>query len=234
MMGSETVDYKRERAREIIAILKKEYPDAKCSLNFSTAHELLVAAILAAQCTDERVNIVTPDLFRKYPDVQSFSNADCDELEAMVKPTGFFRNKAKAIIASAGEIVRDFGGIMPQTMEELTSLSGVGRKTANLIIGVVYGKPAVIVDTHVKRVSGRLGLTDNEDPTKIEFDLMEVLPTEEWTNFNHLIIYHGRAVCKAPTPICTACKLLDLCPYGQDFVAGKISPKTKSKGKSGE
>lgn len=233
-MKSETLTQKKERAREIIAVLKNEYPDAKCSLNFSTAHELLVAAILAAQCTDERVNIVTPDLFKKYPDVGSFANADYDELEAMVKSTGFFRNKAKAIIESAREIERDFGGVVPQTMEELTSLSGVGRKTANLIIGVVYGKPAVIVDTHVKRVSGRLGLTENEDPTKIEFDLMEVLPVEDWTNFNHLIIYHGRAVCKAPTPLCSVCKVLNLCPYGQDFTAGKIVAKTSKKAKSGE
>lgn len=205
----------RERAIQIIKILKDEYPDAKCSLNFNTAHELLVAAILAAQCTDERVNIVTPDLFAKYPNVEAFANADYAELEAMVKSTGFFRNKAKGIIESARQIVQDFGGVVPQTIEELTSLTGVGRKTANLLLGVVFGKPAVIVDTHVKRVTNRLGLTTNEDPTKIEYDLMEVVPQEDWTQLNHLIIYHGRAVCKAPTPKCDICSLLPLCPYGK-------------------
>jgi len=228
-MKGETPDQKRERAAKIIEILKAEYPDAKCSLDFGTAHQLLVAAILAAQCTDERVNMITPELFRKYPDVGAFANADYDELEEMVKPTGFFRNKTKAIIASAQEIVAEHGGIVPDTIDALTALSGVGRKTANMIIGVVYGKPAIIVDTHVKRVSGRLGLTENEDPTKIEFDLAEVLPVEDWTHFNHLIIYHGRAVCKAPTPICSVCKVLDLCPYGQEFTAGtiKLRPATR-------
>lgn len=228
-MKGETLDQRRERARKIIGILKAEYPDAKCSIDFGAPHQLLVAAILAAQCTDERVNMVTPELFRKYPDVEAFANADPAELEEMVKPTGFFRNKTKAIIASAREIVAQYGGRVPDTIEELTSLTGVGRKTANLIIGVVYGKPAIIVDTHVKRVSGRLELTENEDPTKIEFDLVEVLPVDDWTIFNHLIIYHGRAVCKAPTPICSICKLLELCPYGQAFMAGKIKGKAKGK-----
>lgn len=228
-MKSETLEQKRERAVKIIEILKAEYLDAKCSLDFRTPHQLLVAAILAAQCTDERVNMVTPGLFVKYPDVQAFASADYDELEAMVKSTGFFRNKSKAIIASAQEIVAEHGGVVPDTIEELTALSGVGRKTANLIIGVVHGRPAIIVDTHVKRVSGRLGLTENEDPTKIEFDLADILPVEDWTCYNHLIIYHGRAVCKAPTPICAVCRLLELCPYGQDFVAGKIVGKAKGK-----
>ena len=228
-MKGETLDQLRKRAEKIIGILKAEYPDAKCSLDFGTPHQLLVAAILAAQCTDERVNMVTPELFRNYPDVEAFANADPAELEAMVKPTGFFRNKTKAIIASAREIVARFGGRVPDTIEELTSLTGVGRKTANLIIGVVHRKPAIIVDTHVKRVSGRLELTEYEDPTKIEFDLVEVLPVDDWTIFNHLIIYHGRAVCKAPTPICSICKLPDLCPYGQEFMVGKIKGMAKAK-----
>ncbi|MCL5104632.1 MAG: endonuclease III [Armatimonadetes bacterium] len=220
-MMAESLEQKKERVAKIIEILKSEYPDAKCTLDITTAHELLVAAILAAQCTDERVNEVTPALFAKYPNVEAFANADYAELEEMVRPTGFFRNKTKAIIESARQIVAEFGGVVPDTIEELVSLSGVGRKTANLITGVVYGKPSVIVDTHVKRVSGRLGLTENGDPTKIEFDLREILPPEAQTTFNHLIVYHGRAICKAPTPKCEVCKLLPLCPFGQERMRGK-------------
>lgn len=215
---TETQAEKRERVKQIIGILRETYPDARCTLDFNTAHELLVAAILAAQCTDERVNQVTPELFSKYPSVEAFANADPAELEEIVKPTGFFRNKTKAIIASAREIVADYGGRVPDTIEELTSLSGVGRKTANLIVGVVYGKPAIIVDTHVKRVTERLGLTKEKDPAKIEFDLREILPEEDSTVFNHLIVAHGRAICKAPTPSCEICSLLQLCPYGQERV----------------
>lgn len=215
-MSELTLEQKRERAPKITEILRREYPGAKCTLDYQTPHQLMVAAILAAQCTDERVNMVTPELFKKYPDVEAFANADQDELESMVKATGFFRNKAKAIIASAREIVGDYDGKVPETIEELTNLSGVGRKTANLIVGDAYGKPAIIVDTHVKRVTKRLGFTDNGDPTKIEFELREILPETEYTHFNHLIVAHGRAVCKAPTPKCEICALLDLCPFGQE------------------
>ncbi len=214
-MNEESLDQKRERVLKIIPILRETYPDARCTLDYTTPHQLLVAAILAAQCTDERVNEITPDLFRKYPNVEAFANADQSELEEMVKPTGFFRNKSKAIIESARQIVSDFGGRVPDSVDELTSLSGVGRKTANLIVGDAYGQPAVIVDTHVKRVSARLGLTTEKDPTKIEFDLREILPQEESTHFNHLIVAHGRAICKAPTPLCDRCPILGLCPYGQ-------------------
>lgn len=222
----ETLEHRKERVREIIEILKSEYPDARCTLNFRTPHELLVAAILAAQCTDERVNEVTPELFRKYPSVESFAEADATELEGMARPTGFFRNKTKAIIESARQIVSEHNGVVPDTIEQLTALSGVGRKTANLITGVVHGKPSVIVDTHVKRISGRLGLTKNEDPAKIEFDLVEILPTEEATRFNHLIVAHGRAVCKAPTPRCGVCKLLDLCPHGLNSTSTLLHPRS--------
>ncbi len=215
-MKTKSLTDKKNRVAQIIAILESEYPDAKCSLDFSTPHQLLVAAILAAQCTDERVNQVTPALFAKYPDVESFAHADYAELEEIVRPTGFFRNKTKAIVESAKQIVEEHGGEVPDDMDQLTSLSGVGRKTANLILGVSYGKPAVIVDTHVKRVSNRLGLTTNKDPDKIETDLREILPVDKSTEFNHLIVYHGRAVCKAPTPRCEICKLLDLCPTGQE------------------
>jgi len=218
----ETIESKRDRARKIIEILKAEYPDAKCTLDFTTAHELLVAAILAAQCTDERVNETTPELFRRYPSVAAFANADQADLENMVRPTGFFRNKSKAIIESARQIVSDFGGRVPDTIEQLTALSGVGRKTANLITGVVYGKPSIIVDTHVKRVTGRLALTDQTDPAKIEDDLGEILPPEDSTLFNHLIVALGRTVCKAPTPRCEVCKLLDLCPTGRERMSLKL------------
>jgi len=203
-----------ERVERIVEILRQEYPDAKCRLDFGTPHQLLVAAILAAQCTDDRVNEVTPGLFRKYPDVRAFAEADTAELEEMVRSTGFFRNKTKAIIASAREIVDIYGGRVPDTIEELSSLSGVGRKTANLIVGEAYGKPAVIVDTHVKRVSGRLGLTASTDPDKIEFDLGELLSDDESTHFNHLVTFHGRAVCKAPKPKCDVCVIAHLCPIG--------------------
>lgn len=222
-MSAGTLGEKRDRVSKIIAILKQEYPDAKCTLDFGTPHQLLVAAILAAQCTDDKVNQVTPSLFRKYPTVEEFANADTAELEEMIRPTGFFRNKAKAIIESARQVVSDFGGKPPDTIEELTTLNGVGRKTANLIVGVAYGKPAVIVDTHVIRVTGRLGLTAQKDPAKIEFELRELLPPEDMTVFNHLIVALGRTVCKAPTPKCEICKLVELCPYGQQQMSLKLA-----------
>jgi len=217
---AETLVEKEERLKKIIEILKKTYPDAKCTLDFHTAHELMVAAILAAQCTDERVNQVTPALFKKYPNVEAFANANPTELEDMIKPTGFFRNKTKAVIESARQIVSDYGGNVPDNIDELTELSGVGRKTANLLVGVVFGKPAIIVDTHVKRVTNRLGLTDQKDPTKIEMELREIVSPEDSTKFNHLIVAHGRTICKAPTPLCAKCPLLQLCPYGQERMSG--------------
>jgi endonuclease-3 len=220
-MKDESIEQKKARVQKIIGILKKTYPDAKCTLDFTTPHQLLVAAILAAQCTDERVNQTTPELFKKYPSVEAFANADQAELEEIIKPTGFFRNKAKAIIESARQIVTDYNGRVPDDIDALTKLSGVGRKTANLIVGVAYGQPAVIVDTHVRRVAARLGLTSEKDPTKIEFDLREILPVEEMTHFNHLIVAHGRAICKAPTPLCEQCPVLDLCPYGQQRMSQK-------------
>ena len=206
----------QERIGEIVGILRATYPAAKCTLDFTTCHELMVAAILAAQCTDERVNMITPGLFAKYPNVEAFANADYAELEEVVKPTGFFRNKTKAIIESARQIVQDHAGQVPDSIDELVKLSGVGRKTANLIVGDCYGQPAVIVDTHVTRVSRRLGLTTQKDPAKIEFDLRAILPDNDKTLFNHLIVAHGRQICKAPTPRCEVCPLIELCPYGQE------------------
>lgn len=213
-MSVETLAQKQERVKKIIDNLIQEYPDATCSLDFGTPHQLLVTTILAAQCTDERVNQISPALFAKYPDVKAFAEASYSELQEIIKPTGFFRNKAVSIIESARQILNEHNGEVPQTMEELTALTGVGRKTANLILGVAFGQPSVIVDTHVKRISFRLGLTENKDPGKIEDDLRKVLPTEYSTMFNHLMVYHGRAVCKAPKPKCDICTICSLCPYG--------------------
>ena len=212
---SESTNELRERVREVIRVLKLEYPDARCTLDFATPHQLLVAAILAAQCTDEKVNQITPALFRKYPSPEAFASADVVELQEMVRPTGFFRMKAKAIQESSQDIVLRCGGQVPDTIADLLTLRGVGRKTANLIVGVAYGQPAVIVDTHVKRVAYRLGLTKQKDPDKIEMELREIIPVEDSTHFNHLIVSHGRAICKAPKPLCSACVLLELCPYGR-------------------
>lgn len=211
-----------ERIGAIIETLERKYPDATVTLDYSTPHELMVAAILAAQCTDERVNMTTPALFRKYPNVEAFANADAAELEEIVKPTGFFRNKTKAIIASAQQIVADYNGEVPDSIDELVKLAGVGRKTANLIVGDAYGQPAVIVDTHVIRISNRLGFTTQKDPVKIEMDLREILPEDKMTHFNHLIVAHGRSICKAPTPLCAICPLLELCPFGQQKMKGKL------------
>lgn len=214
-MMNETPDQKTARAVQIIEILKSTYPDAQVTLDYTNPFGLLVSTILAAQCTDERVNQVTPALFARYPSPEAFARADEAELQEFIRPTGFFRQKARSIIEAAQDIVGKYGGTVPDTIEELTSLRGVGRKTANLILGVVYGKQAIVVDTHVKRISVRLGLTEHKDPTKVEFDLMDVVPRERWTEINHLFIAHGRAICKAPTPVCEICPVLELCPYGR-------------------
>jgi endonuclease-3 len=214
-MKEETQDEKRERACRIIGILRETYQDAGITLAYKDPFQLLVATVLAAQCTDEKVNQITPGLFKRYPTSQSFAEADEAELQDIIRPTGFFRQKSRSIIEIAQDIVAKFGGKVPDTLEELTSLRGVGRKTANLILGEVYGKHAIVVDTHVKRISARLGFTEHKDPTKIEFDLMKVFPEENWTDINHLFIAHGRAICKAPTPLCDKCPILDLCPFGK-------------------
>ncbi|MEN6521552.1 MAG: endonuclease III [Armatimonadota bacterium] len=219
-MINETPDQKKARAVRVIEILKSTYPDAQVTLDYTNPFGLLVSTILAAQCTDERVNQVTPALFARYPSPEAFAEADESELQELIRPTGFFRQKARSIIEVAQDIVGKFGGKVPDTLEELTSLRGVGRKTANLILGVVYGKQAIVVDTHVKRISARLGLTEHKDPTKIEFDLMGVVPEAHWTEINHLFIAHGRAICKAPTPLCEICPLLELCPYGKARMGG--------------
>ncbi|ACK73543.1 endonuclease III [Gloeothece citriformis PCC 7424] len=205
-----------KRALEILATLEHLYPEATCSLTYETPVQLLVATILSAQCTDERVNQVTPNLFARFPDASSLANAPREDLEILIRSTGFYRNKAKNIQGACQKIVSEFGGEVPQQMEKLLSLPGVARKTANVVLahgfGIIQG---VTVDTHVKRLSGRLGLTKETDPIKIERDLMTLLPQPDWENFSIRIIYHGRAVCKARKPDCDRCKLAHLCPSAE-------------------
>ncbi len=216
----------KARVKEIIAALRKAYPDAKVSLDFSTPHELLVATILAAQSTDVNVNKVTPALFRKYRSPQDFADADPRELEQIIHSTGFFRQKARAIIESAQDIVNFHGGKVPDTMEELVRLRGVGRKTANVVLSAAFGKPGLIVDTHVLRVSGRLGLADprlveKKDADKVERELMEVVPEEDWANFSNLLVALGRAICTARSPRHEICPVLHLCPTGQKAMSAR-------------
>lgn len=203
------------RARQIVARLHETYPDANCALVHRGPLELLIATILSAQCTDTRVNIVTRDLFRKYRGAADYAGAPLEELEAAVRTTGFFRSKARAIKECCRDIVGQHGARVPRTLEEMTRLRGVGRKTANVVLGTAFGIPGLVVDTHVKRISNRLGLTVNQDPVKIEFDLMPILPREEWVYFAHAVIWHGRGPCKARKPDCGACSLVDLCPSAE-------------------
>ena len=206
-------EQKKARALEILKRLKKEYPDAKCALLHNNPYELIVATILSAQCTDARVNMVTPALFKRYPDADALAGARTEELEDMIKSTGFFRNKTKSLLGMANAVVENHGGDIPEEMDDLTQLPGVGRKTANVVLGNAFHKNiGVVVDTHVGRLSGRLGLTAETDPVKIEQDLMELIPKKDWTLVSHLLIDHGRAVCKAPTPKCEVCVLNDICP----------------------
>jgi endonuclease-3 len=210
----------RARAAEIVAVLRADYPDAKCSLNFSTPLELLVATILSAQCTDERVNVVTQALFHKYRSAHDYATAIPEELEQDIKQTGFYRNKAKHLREACAMIVERFGGEVPRTMDELTSLPGVARKTANVVLGNAYGiVDGVVVDTHVGRLAQRLGLTSSDEPAKIEQDLMALVPREDWLGLSHMLIYHGRAVCQARKPLCEQCALCSLCPTGQQLSA---------------
>jgi len=203
----------KKRVLKIISLLRKEYPDAKCSLNHSNPLELLLATILSAQCTDERVNIVTADLFRKYRRPEDYVNVPRLELEADIRPTGFFRNKAKSLQGACQMIIEKYGGRVPNKVDELLSLPGVARKTANVVLGNAFGiASGVVVDTHVSRLSQRLGITENKQPEKIERDLIEVVPKKDWIDFSHLLIYHGRRVCKARAPQCGDCVVEKLCP----------------------
>lgn len=202
-----------ERLPEIIRRLRRVHPDARCALDHRNAFELLVATILSAQCTDERVNQVTPALFARYPTPAAMAAADRAELEEAIRPTGFYRNKARHIQEAAQRIAHDFGGEVPASMEALTTLPGVARKTANVVLGVAYGlAEGIVVDTHVARLANRLGLSRQTDPNKIEQDLMAITPREEWIDLAHLLIFHGRRVCTARKPDCPNCVLNDLCP----------------------
>jgi endonuclease-3 len=204
---------RHDRARQIVRLLGREYPDAECALHHNNAFELLVATILSAQCTDERVNLVTPPLFKKYPTPAAFAAAPLEAIEKAIQSTGFFRNKAKSIKAASQAIVDDHDGDVPQELDAMVRLAGVGRKTANVVLGVAYGKASgVVVDTHVGRLSRRLGLTANDDPVKVEADLMAILPQNEWIDFSHRLIHHGRRVCQARKPTCDACVLNEVCP----------------------
>lgn len=206
----------QQRTLEILIRLKRLYPDATCTLNYQTPVQLLVATILSAQCTDERVNLVTPELFRRFPDAPAFAQAELTELETLIRSTGFYRNKAKNIQGACRLIVEKFKGQVPKLMEDLLQLPGVARKTANVVLAHAYGiNMGVTVDTHVKRLSQRLGLTEHTDPIHIERDLMRLLPQPDWENWSIRLIYHGRAVCKARKPDCASCVLADLCPSAE-------------------
>ncbi|MBE9160381.1 endonuclease III [Nodosilinea sp. LEGE 06152] len=215
---------KKQRALEILIRLKRLYPEAPCSLDFENPLQLMIATMLAAQCTDERVNLVTPALFAAYPDVYAFAEADLDDLERLVKSTGFYRNKAKNIRAACQKIIADFDGEVPPRMDDLVTLPGVARKTANVVLAHGFGiNGGVTVDTHVKRITNLLGLTKYADPVKIERDLMKLLPQPDWENWSIRLVYHGRAVCNARNPHCSRCELADLCPSAKVIPLNNLS-----------
>lgn len=206
---------KKQRAKKIIAGLTEAYPEAICSLEYIKPYELLISVRLAAQCTDARVNIVTEDLFKIFPTLESFAEAGIDEVEAIVRPCGLGKTKARDIVKTCKMLVEQYGGVVPDTMEELLKLPGVGRKSANLIIGDVYGKPAVVCDTHCIRITNLMGLTDSKNPAVVEKQLWEILPPEDSNDFCHRLVLHGRAVCKARNPQCYICNVKELCNYGR-------------------
>lgn len=212
-MARETKRGRRERAATIFDLLQREHPDAMTALDHRNPYELTVATILSAQCTDERVNLVTPRLFSRFPDVFALAEASRDELESIIHSTGFFRNKAKNLIGMAQALVKEHGGELPRTLAELTRLPGIGRKTGNVVLGNAFGiNEGVVVDTHVKRLAGRMGLSRAQTPEKIEADLMELFPPERWTALSHLLIFHGRGPCSARKPRCHECVIAHLCP----------------------
>ena len=218
---------RRARTVELIGRLRETYPDSKCSLTHANAYELLVATILSAQCTDERVNMVTPALFTAYPDAEFLAAARIEDVEEIIRSTGFFRSKAKNLVGMATALVERHGGEVPADMAALTALPGVGRKTANVVLGNAFGRAdGVVVDTHVGRLSQRLGLTRERSPEKIEKDLMAVVPRDDWTDLSHLLIDHGRAVCKAQRPRCDACVLSGLCPSAGLVSRGRGSARS--------
>jgi endonuclease-3 len=217
----------RNRVTHIIKALSKEIPDSKIALKFSTPFELLIATILSAQCTDVRVNEVTKTLFKKYHSPKDYAEAESKELEEDIRPTGFYRNKTKSIQKCCQELVGRFGGKVPNRLEALVTLPGVGRKTANVLLGNAFGIPGIVVDTHVHRVSRRIGLTENDDPVKIEFDLMEIVSKEEWTHFSNLLVWHGRRICVAKKPLCESCVIRKWCDYGSKTNPNNQIPSSK-------
>ena len=213
------------RARTVFRRLRAEYPDARCSLTFASPWELLVATILSAQCTDDRVNMVTPGLFRRFPSPEAFAGATQAEVEEAIRSTGFFRNKARSLIGAARAILHDHGGEVPRTMDELKRVPGAGRKTANVVLGNAYGiAEGIAVDTHASRLSLRLGLTDTPDPVRAERELMALLPRRMWTDWTHLLIAHGRAVCTSRKAYCDRCVIADLCPSAARTPRGSARP----------
>ena len=206
----------KARAVEIVDRLERVYPEAQCSLEYEKPYELLIAVRLSAQCTDARVNIVTKELFKKFPTLESFACADISDVEEMVKPCGLFRTKAKSIVELSRRLIEDFGGRVPDNMEDLLSLPGIGRKTANLILGDVYKQPAVVTDTHCIRICGRLGLSSGDDPARVEKQLREVLPMDRASDFCHRLVHFGRDTCTARKPKCGGCPLSDICEYKKD------------------
>ncbi len=212
----ETLEEKKSRAKKILARLHKAYGPGRCALQHSSPLELLVAVILSAQCTDKRVNLVTPTLFKKYKTASDYAHADPKTFQGEIRSTGFYNNKAKNILNCAKTLVEKHGGKVPATMEELVKLPGVGRKTANAILGNAFGVPGICVDTHMIRINQKLGLTKHTDPVKIEFGLMPIVPQKDWTNYSHLIIHHGRVRCSARKPDCAHCVINDLCPSRED------------------
>ncbi|MBI4643274.1 MAG: endonuclease III [Deltaproteobacteria bacterium] len=209
-----------EKIGPILKILDEHYADAHVTLDFTNPLELLVATVLSAQCTDVRVNQVTPAIFKKYPTAAAYADAPLADLEAVFHPTGFFRQKAKSVQGICKALVENHGGQVPASQEELVKLPGIGRKTANVILGNAFGIPGIVVDTHMGRVAQRLGLTANQDPVKIEFDLMPLVPQERWTKFSHQMIWHGRSICTAKKPKCPICPILPYCDYGQQAIPG--------------
>lgn len=206
---------KKETVKKILQVFDNDYEDAKCTLKYKNPLELLISTQLAAQCTDERVNIVTEKLYKKYKSGYDFANADLKELENDIRSTGFFRNKAKNIKETCRILIENHNGQVPDNLEDLLKLPGVGRKTANVVLGNIFGIPSIVVDTHAKRLSNRIGLSSSDNPEKIEFDLMKIVPKESWTKFSHQLVFHGRNVCKARKPDCKNCNILKYCNYGQ-------------------
>jgi endonuclease-3 len=212
-MPRESQVERKRRALRIHRKLAQAYPDADCALEYQTPFQLLIATILSAQCTDKMVNQVTRELFRRYPDAKAMAQATLEDLEVLIRPTGFYRQKAKSLLHASIDIVEKFGGEVPRTLEELVSLRGAARKTANVVLGNAFDVPGLTVDTHMKRINARLGLTRHEDPVKIERDLMELIPREGWTAYSHRVIHHGRECCDARKPQCERCPLREDCPW---------------------